>query len=165
MTSLLGEYLELRPLLEADIPDLHKIYQGTPLYFDGLGDTASRLTLAEVRSQWQANQVPGRYLLGAYHIVTGLLIGVAEVRINQPQLAMATVWILVWGGFQRQGYGQDMMALIESWLIPDQGVETLCTIASQNEEGLSFLQLQGFQVTDQITDPPIGRGQAFYAYW
>ena len=38
MTTLTTEYLELRPLPEDDIPRLWKVYQGTPLYFDGLGE-------------------------------------------------------------------------------------------------------------------------------
>lgn len=53
---LTGDYIELRPLPEDDLPRLLKVYQGTPLYFDGLGDRADRLTLDDVRAQWQRAQ-------------------------------------------------------------------------------------------------------------
>ncbi|HWQ16107.1 MAG TPA: GNAT family N-acetyltransferase [Roseiflexaceae bacterium] len=166
MVHLIGEYLELRPLPEADLPQLLKVYQGTPLYFEGIGDDASRLTLADVRAQWQAAQAtPGRHLLGVYHLVTGLLIGAADVQVGAPHPEAAVVWLLIWGGFQRQGYGQDCMALLEEWLIPDQGVRTLCAIAGANEEGRSFLHLQGFQLTDEPAQPPVGRGAAVWACW
>lgn len=165
MTTLITEYLELRPLPESDLPNVLKIYQGTPLFFDGLGDNAARLTLAEVHAQWQAAQAPGRTLFGIYHSETGLLIGVADVQIGVPRPEAAGIWLLIWGGFQRQGYGQECMAALESWLISEQGVELLCAIATNNEEGLSFLQLQGFQQTDQAAPPPIGRGHAFWMSW
>lgn len=166
MTTLTGEYLELRPLPEVDIPRLHKVYQGTPLYFDALGVRADRLTEADVRVQWLAAQSdPARHLFGVYHIVTGLLIGAADIRIGVPRAEAAGVWLLIWGGFQRQGYGQECMALLESWLISGQQVETLCAIAAENEEGLSFLDLQGFRRTDEPVDPPIGAGPSFWMCW
>lgn len=162
---LTGEYIELRPLPERDLPNLLKVYQGTPLYFDGLGDRADRLTLADVRDQWtRAQQSPDRMLFGVYHPVTGLLIGAVDVQIGAPRSDAAAVWILIWGGFQRQGYGQECMALIESWLIPAKA-STLCAIAANNEEGISFLELQGFRRTDLPADPPIGRGMAFWMCW
>ncbi|NWG21743.1 MAG: GNAT family N-acetyltransferase [Chloroflexi bacterium] len=163
--TLTGDYLELRVLPETDLPQLLKVYQGTPLYFDGLGDRADRLTLADVRAQWQAaHDAPDRVLLGVYHPVTGLLIGAADVQVGIPRPEAATVWLLIWGGFQRQGYGQECMALLESWLIPGM-VTTLCAIATNNDEGISFLELQGFRRTDQPADPPIGRGSAFWMCW
>jgi RimJ/RimL family protein N-acetyltransferase len=166
MIKLIGEYLELRPLPETDLRQLLKIYQGTPLYFEGLGDRADRLTPEEVRAQWEAAQAtPGRTLLGVYHIETGLLIGAADIQIGAPRADSAAVWILIWGGFQRQGYGQECMALLEHWLIPGQGVETLCAIAAANEEGLTFLEMQGFQRTGETAQSPIGRGNAFWMCW
>jgi hypothetical protein len=166
MIHLRGEYLELRPLPEADLPRLLKVYQGTPLYFEGIGDDAQRLTAADVRAQWLAAQdTPGRHLLGVYHLVTDLLIGAADVQLGAPRPETAAVWLLIWGGFQRQGYGQDCMALLEEWLLSRQGVSTLCAIAGANEEGLSFLQLQGFRLTDEPAQPPVGRGDALWACW
>jgi GNAT superfamily N-acetyltransferase len=167
MTILLqGEYLELRPLPENDIPSLLKVYEGTPLYFDALGGGIAALSLADVRAQWQAAQeAPDRHLLGVYHIVTGLLIGAADVQIGAPQPTSAAVWLLIWGGFQRQGYGQDCMAMLEEWLIGGGHAETLCAIAAENDEGLSFLELQGFQRTDMPAQSPIGRGRAFWMCW
>lgn len=166
MQTLTGEYLELRPLPESDLPQLLKIYQGTPLYFDGLGYDVARLTITDVRTQWKnAQRTEGRHLWGVYHIVTGLLIGAVDLQINLPRPEAATVWLLIWGGFQRQGYGQDCMALIEQWLIPGQGVNTLCAIASHNEEGISFLQLQGFYQTDEPATSPIASGNAFLMCW
>lgn len=166
MIVLTGEYLELRPLPEADLPNLLKVYQGTPLYFDALGQSAAALTLVDVRTQWQrAQSTPDRHLLGVYHIVTGLLIGAIDVWIGHPQPGAAALWLLIWGGFQRQGYGQDCMAMLEGWLIPGEGVETLCAIAAENEEGVSFLELQGFRRTDQPADSPIGQGRAFWMCW
>ena len=166
MTILTGENLELRPLPEADLPTLLKVYQGTPLYFDALGIPTARLTLGEVRAQWQAAQAnSARHLLGVYHIVTGLLIGVADIQIGTPRPDSAAVWLLIWGGFQRQGYGQDCMAMLEAWLIPNQGVETLCAIAAENEEGVSFLELQGFHRTGEPAQPPIAHGPSFWMSW
>lgn len=163
--TLTGEYLELRELPEKHLAQLWKVYQGTPLYFDGLGDRAERLTLDEVRAQWQAAQeTPNRVLFGVYHPVTDLLIGAADVRIGAPNAETASIWLLIWGGFQRQGYGQECMALLEAWLLPAHAT-TLCAIATENEEGISFLELQGFRRTDMPADPPIGRGKAFWMCW
>jgi GNAT superfamily N-acetyltransferase len=164
VTTLQGEYLELRPLPEQHLPALLKIYQGTPLYFDGLGYDARRLTLADVRAQWQAAQAaPGRAMLGVYHRVTDLLIGVADVQVGTPQPRSAAILLLlIWGGFQRQGYGQDCMALIEEWLMAETEAESLWAIAADNEEGLSFLRLQGFEPAGQPVVPPIATGRAFW---
>jgi RimJ/RimL family protein N-acetyltransferase len=164
MTTLQGEYLELRPLPEEHLPALLKVYQGTPLYFDGLDYNTQQLMLADVRAQWDAAQTTaGRALLGVYHIVTDLLIGVADVQRDAPQPgAAAILLLLIWGGFQRQGYGQDCMALLEDWLLESRGGE-LWAIGADNEEGLSFLRLQGFQPTGEPATPPIASGRAFWA--
>lgn len=164
MIALQSEYLELRPLPEADLPALLKVYQGTPLYFDGLRYSAPQLTLADVRAQWQAaQQTPERTLLGVYHNVTDLLIGVADVQRGVPQPgAAAILLLLIWGGFQRQGYGQDCMALIVEWLADDPAVETLWAVASENAEGLSFLEMQGFERSGMPAAPPIASGRAFW---
>ena len=44
MPTLQGDYLELRPLPEDHLPALLKIYQGTPLYFDGLVQNRARFS-------------------------------------------------------------------------------------------------------------------------
>jgi RimJ/RimL family protein N-acetyltransferase len=164
MTILEGDDLALRPLPEADLPQLLKIYQGTPLYFDGLGCAASALALADVRAQWQAaRDTPGRALLGVYHSATDLLIGVADVQVDAPQPGAAAIWVLlIWGGFQRQGYGQECLALLERWLAEEHGIGALWAVAGENEEGQSFLRLQGFRPTGEPATPPIGRGRAFW---
>src|SRR5262245_21138793 len=96
MTALHGDYLELRPLPESHLPALLKVYQGTPLYFDGLGYDVRRLALADVRAQWQAAQTAsGRALLGVYHIVTDLLIGVADVQADAPQPGDTAILLLL----------------------------------------------------------------------
>lgn len=166
MTTLTGEYLELRRLPETDLPHIWKVYQGTPLYFDALGMRVDDLTLADVRAQWTSAQAnPQRTLFGVYHLVTGLVVGAADVTIGSPNPDSAAVWLLIWGGFQRQGYGQECMALLESWLLSEPGVTTLCAIAAENEEGLSFLELQGFRHTELLVDPPVGRGRSFWMCW
>lgn len=157
-----GDYVELRPLPEAHIPALLKVYQGTPLYFDGLGDRADRLTQAAVQAQWRAAQAEGRALLGVYHIETDLLIGAADVRLDTPEPGAAALWLLIWGGFQRQGYGQECMALLERWLAETHAPQTLYAVAAANEEGLSFLRLQGFGPTGAPAQPVIGQGQAHW---
>jgi hypothetical protein len=164
MTTLQGDYLELRPLPEADLPALLKVYQGTPLYFDGLGYDVQRLTLADVRAQWQAAQAtPGRTLLGIYHSVTDLLIGVADVQAGAPRPgAAAILLLLIWGGFQRQGYGQECMALLEGWLAAEHDAASLWAIGAANEEGQSFMELQGFAPVGDSAAPPIGAGNAFW---
>src|SRR5262245_60277968 len=164
MTTLQGDYLELRPLPEQHLPALLKVYQGTPLYFDGLGYDVQRLTLGDVRGQWQAaHAASGRVLLGVYHTVTDLLIGVADVQASAPQPDASTILLLlIWGGFQRQGYGQECMALLASWLADEHGAESLWAIAADNEEGLSFLRLQGFEPTGELATPPIGQGRVFW---
>jgi hypothetical protein len=164
MTTLQGDYLELRPLPETDLPALLKVYQGTPLYFDGLGYDVQRLTLADVCVQWQAAQTTSeRMLLGVYHIVTNLLIGVADVQAGAPQLGDAAILLLlIWGGFQRQGYGQECMALLEGWLAAEHSATSLWVIAADNEEGQSFLRLQGFIPTGEPAAPPIATGSAFW---
>jgi|HigsolmetaAR202D_1030399.scaffolds.fasta_scaffold33737_1 ribosomal protein S18 acetylase RimI-like enzyme len=162
MVTLLGEYLELRTLPEQHLPALLKVYQGTPLYFDGLGYDVQRLTLADVQAQWQAAQKSaGRNLLGVYHRVTDLLIGCVDVQFDAPQPQEATILLLlIWGGFQRQGYGLECMALLVDWFI-QRSMTELWAIASNNEEGISFLEQQGFVVTEQTAIPPIATGQAF----
>jgi RimJ/RimL family protein N-acetyltransferase len=162
MTTLQGDYLELRPLPEADLPALLKVYQGTPLYFDGLGYDVQRLALADVRAQWQAaHAAPGRTLFGIYHIVTDLLIGAADIQAGAPQPGdAALLLLLIWGGFQRQGYGQECMALLDAWLAAEHAVVLRWAVTADNEEGLSFLQLQGFTPTGEPATPPIGAGNA-----
>jgi hypothetical protein len=164
MTTLQGDYLELRPLPEAHLPALLKVYQGTPLYFDGLGYDVQRLTIADVRGQWQAAQsTPGRTLLGIYHSVTDLLIGAADVQEGAPRPGHAALLLLlIWGGFQRQGYGQECMALLEGWLAAEHDAASLWAIGADNEEGQSFLRLQGFAPTGEPATPPIGAGNAFW---
>lgn len=157
---LTGDYVELRPLPEEHIPALLKVYQGTPLYFDGLGDRAERLTQADVRAQWRGAQAERGALLGVYHIETDLLIGAAEVRLETPEPGAAALWLLIWGGFQRQGYGQECMALLERWLAETHGATDLYAVAAANEEGQSFLRLQGFAPTGAPAQPPVGRGTA-----
>jgi ribosomal protein S18 acetylase RimI-like enzyme len=164
MTILQGEYLVLRPLPAEHLPALLKVYQGTPLYFDGLGYDVQRLAPADVLAQWDAAQAtPGRALLGVYHIVTDLLIGVIDIQVGMPQPdAAAILLLLIWGGFQRQGYGQDCMALIEAWLAAEVAAPALWVVAAENEEGLSFLRLQGFEPTGAPASPPIAAGPAFW---
>ena len=163
MTMLRGDYLELRPLPEAHLPALLKVYQGTPLYFDGLGYDVQRLSLADVRAQWQAAQAtPGRTLHGIYHIVTDLLIGAADVQAGAPRPGDAAILLLlIWGGFQRQGYGQECLALLEEWLATENET-SLWAIVADNEEGQSFLQLLGFAPTGAPATPPIAAGKAFW---
>jgi RimJ/RimL family protein N-acetyltransferase len=164
MPTLQGDYLELRPLPEAHLPALLKVYQGTPLYFDGLGYDVQRLTPDDVRAQWQAARTaPGRTLLGIYHIVTDLLIGVADVQAGAPRPGDAAILLLlIWGGFQRQGYGQECLALLDQWLAGEHSAGVLWAIAAGNEEGQSFLRLQGFAPTGEPAAPPIGAGNAFW---
>jgi RimJ/RimL family protein N-acetyltransferase len=164
MTTLRGDYLELRPLPESHLPALLKVYQGTPLYFDALGYDVQRLTLADVRAQWQAAQTtPGRALLGVYHIVTDLLIGVIDIQSDLPRPGDTTILLLlIWGGFQRQGYGQECMALVDEWQATELGGTSLWAIGTSNEEGQSFLQLQGFAPTGEPVAPPITKGPAFW---
>jgi hypothetical protein len=164
MTTLQGDYLELRQLPEAHLPALLKVYQGTPLYFDGLGYDVQRLTLADVREQWQAAQeTSGRTLLGIYHIVTDLLIGVADVQAGAPRPGDAAILLLlIWGGFQRQGYGQECVALLAGWLADEHDAASLWAIGADNQEGQSFLRLQGFVSTGEPAAPPIGAGTAFW---
>lgn len=165
MTTLSTEYLELRPLPEADLPKLWKVYQGTPLYFDGLGMHVEQLSLADVRQQWERAQQPDHTLFGIYHQVTGLLIGAADVQLNLPRQGTGAIWLLIWGGFQRQGYGQECLAALEHWLLTEQAMTTLCAIASANEEGISFLELQGFQRSEEVAPTPVGRGASFWMCW
>lgn len=163
MTTLTGDYLELRPLPEQDVPRLWKVYQGTPLYFDALGYDFKRLTADDVLAQWRTAQADGRTLFGVYHVVTGLLIGAADVQIDVPEPGAAALWLLIWGGFQRQGYGQECVALLEDWLIETHpNVGALYAIAADNEEGRSFLEMQGFQPTGAPAPSPIVGGRAFW---
>lgn len=144
--QLQSDTLILRPLTEDDLPDLLKIYIGTPLYFDALGVDAQTLTLEDVRAQWQAAQdTPGRSLFAIEHPVVGLLIGAVDVQINAPEPGVATIWLLlIWGGFQRQGYGQEVADLLEEWLLAREGMREVRVVAAGNEEGLSFWQMRGY---------------------
>ena len=65
----------------------------------------------------------------------------------------------------RQPESEKCLALLEEWLIPGQGVTTLCAIAASNQEGISFLELQGFQRTGEPAPSPIGSGDAFWMCW
>ncbi len=166
MPTLTGKHLQLRPLPESSLPDLLVVYQETPDFFAALGDDVARLTLADIRFQWEsAAAIPERRLLGVYQGVSGPLIGVADIHIGVPREDAASVWLLIQRQNQRQGYGQECMALIETWLIASQGVTTLCAIAAHNQEGFDFLQLQGFHSAGIDAVPPIGTGQAFWMCW
>lgn len=163
MIALEGDYLELRTMPESDIPALLKIYQGTPLYFDGLDYDVAQITLDDVHDQWQqAQESDNYYVLGVYHIETDLLIGVADVQLDMPQQGAASLWLLIWGGFQRQGYGQECLSLLQAWIQAAYHITDIYPIAANNKEGQSFLELQGFQPTGESATPPIGQGEAFW---
>lgn len=155
--NLEGETLILRPMTEADLPDLLKIYIGTPLYFDALGIRTETLTPDDVRTQWQAAQdMPGRTLFTIEHPVVGLLIGVADVQVNAPKQGVAAIWLLlIWGGFQRQGYGQEVAELLDEWLLEQEGIRDIMVVAANNEEGMSFWQLQGYEPNGETAAAPI----------
>jgi GNAT superfamily N-acetyltransferase len=163
---LTGTDIELRALPESDLAPLLEIYRGTPGYFAGIGDDAVRLGLADVREQWRAaRERSGGHMLGVYRPASGPLIGVADVRLGAPRPDAAAVWLLIGGAFQRQGYGQECMALLEQWLITEMGASSLCAAVGSNEEALNFLALQGFQLTDEPAEPPVGAGRAVWACW
>jgi hypothetical protein len=56
---------------------------------------------------------------------------------------------------------QHLPALLEDWLLDGQDGE-LWAIATGNEEGLSFLRLQGFQPIGEPATPPNAAGCAFW---
>lgn len=165
--QLEGDTLLLRPLREADLADLLKIYIGTPLYFDALGIPTHTLTLDDVRTQWQTAQVtPGRTLFAIEQPVVNLLIGVADVQTHTPEPGMATIWLLlIWGGFQRQGYGQEAAELLETWLLAQTGITALRVVAATNEEGMSFWQLRGYVPNDLPAHAPLRNAPAQSLVW
>lgn len=156
MSTRQGDYLELRSLPQQDLPALLKIYQGTPLYFEAQGLKPAQLTLATVEQQWvHAQTIVGRELLGMYHLETNLLIGVLDHQYDYPFHGAHAIWLLlIWGGFQRQGYGQECMALITH------DHEDLWALASTNDEGHSFLGYYGFRDTNQQAPLPVGGGSS-----
>jgi RimJ/RimL family protein N-acetyltransferase len=156
-----GDTLIVRPLAEAELPTLLKIYQGTPLYFEALGIRSNSLALDDVRVQWQAAQSASkRLLLGVEVPAVDLLIGVADVQLDYPEPGIATFWLLlIWGGFQRQGYGQEVTALITDWLI-EEDITELRVVAADNEEGLNFWQLRGFTPNGEVTSAPLRNAPA-----
>jgi RimJ/RimL family protein N-acetyltransferase len=162
--QLEGDTLILRPLTEADLPDLLKIYIGTPLYFDALGVNAQTLTLDDVQAQWQAAQTtPGRMLLAVEQPVVNLLIGVVDVQTHAPEPGVATLWLLlIWGGFQRQGYGQEVAELLEEWLLSQEDIGELRVVAAANDEGLSFWQLRGYVSSGEAAVAPIRNAPAHW---
>jgi RimJ/RimL family protein N-acetyltransferase len=151
-----GDTLIVRPLVESELLTLLKIYQGMPLYFEALGINPHSLTLDDVRAQWQAAQSASkRLLLGIEVPAVDLLIGVADVQLDYPEPGIATFWLLlIWGGFQRQGYGQEVTALIADWLI-EEDITELRVVAPDNEEGLKFWQLRGFTPSGEIASAPL----------
>ncbi|MCG8348284.1 MAG: GNAT family N-acetyltransferase [Chloroflexales bacterium] len=156
-----GDTLIVRPLAEAELPTLLKIYQGTPLYFEALGIKPNSLTLDDVRAQWQAAQSASeRLLLGVEVPAVDLLIGVVDVQLHYPEPGITTFWLLlIWGGFQRQGYGQEVTALVADWLIVE-GITELRVVAADNEEGLNFWQLRGFSPSGEMTTAPLRNAPA-----
>jgi hypothetical protein len=52
------------------------------------------------------------------------------------------------------------MGLLEPWLLAEPSASVLWATAAANEEGLSFLRLQGFQATGEPATAPIGEGRA-----
>jgi RimJ/RimL family protein N-acetyltransferase len=166
MITLESSILLLRPLSMVDLPDLLHIYQATPAYFLALGDDPTRLTYDHVIAQWHAAETDDRrQLFGVYLRSSSTLIGVADVQIGQPRPDVAGIWLLIGQAFQRHGYGQDCLGLLEGWLIPGQGVETICAICAEDPASIEFLALQGFQRTDQVAVTPIGAGTAFWMCW
>ncbi len=162
-TSSRAGYLELRPLPEQHLPTLLKVYQGTPLYFDGLGYDVQRLALADVRAQWSAAQTTPGARAGIYHSVTDLLIGAADVQRDAPHAGAASILLLlIWGGFQRQGVRPGLYGAARRLAARRGRTASSGALATNNEEGQSFLALQGFQPTGEPATPPIAAGDAFW---
>ncbi len=157
-----GDLLHIRSLNEAELPTLLKIYIGTPLYFEALGIAPDTLTLDDVRAQWQAVQTtPQRLLLGIEVPAVNLLIGVADLQLHYPDPGQATIWLLlIWGGFQRQGYGQEVVDLLEEWLSTQHGITELRVVAANNEEGLRFWQWRGYVPNGTSAPAPIRNARA-----
>jgi RimJ/RimL family protein N-acetyltransferase len=162
VVRLEGDTIVVRPLAEAELPALLKIYGGTPLYFEALGVAPASLSLVDVQAQYRAAQAaPGRYLLGVEVPAVDLLIGVVDVQAGYPAPGIATVWLLlIWGGFQRQGYGQEVVGLVEEWLTAEHGVGELRVVAADNEEGLSFWRLRGFAPSGEAAAAPFRGARA-----
>lgn len=166
MTHLVSGQLALQLLAESDLPNLLRVYQATPDFFTGSGGAPALPSLDDVRQQWQTAQLgSNRYLFGIYQQQTGQLIGAADVQIGVPQPETAALWILIEGSWQHQGYGQECIALLEHWLIAEQGVESLCAIASSSAACLRFLEFQGFRATDTDTIAPIAGMPAHWMCW
>ncbi|NJN97016.1 MAG: GNAT family N-acetyltransferase, partial [Anaerolineales bacterium] len=70
---LVGTTVIVRPIVEAELARLERIYAGTPLYFEALG--IAEPTIEDVRAQYEAAQAtPGRMLLGIEVPAVDLLI-------------------------------------------------------------------------------------------
>lgn len=160
--QLEGDTLIIRPLAEKELPTLLKIYIGTPLYFEALGIRAERLTLEDVRAQWEDVQAtPNRLLLGIEVPAVDLLIGVVDLQLHYPESGEATFHLLlIWGGFQRQGYGQEVTGLLEEWLDDRGDIQAVRVIAAPNEEGLSFWRMRGFAPDGTAAEAPIRQARA-----
>lgn len=151
-----GDTIVVRPLSAAELPTLLQIYSGTPLYFDALGIKTTDLTLAEVRNQWAAVQAnPQRYLFGVEVPAVNLLIGVVDIELHTPAPPIATLQLLlIWGGFQRQGYAQEVMELVEAWLVAHQAIDELQVVAAANDDGVRFWRLRGYTQSGAVAPTP-----------
>lgn len=160
MIYLEGPTIILRPIVAGELRRLHNIYVGTPLYFEAIG--INDISLADVEAQFQAAQAtPGRVLLGVEVPAVDLLIGVIDLQTDYPQPGVAAIHLLlIWGGFQRQGYGQECVALIVDWLNERGGTDELRVIAAENAEGLRFWQQHGFTPSGDLATAPFRRAEA-----
>jgi RimJ/RimL family protein N-acetyltransferase len=162
MIHLTGQSIVLRPLTEQELPRLQRIYAGTPLYFEALGLPEPSLDL--VRAQFEAARAtPGRTLLGVEVPAVDLLIGALDLQVDYPAPQMATIWLLlIWGGFQRQGYGSECVELIVEWLSAEAGCTELRVVAAPNEEGLRFWEQRGLSPAAEPAIAPIGSAPALW---
>ena len=86
----------------------------------------------------------------------------ADVQVGAPEVGSASVWLMIWGGFQRQGYGQECMALLEAWLArraplpPDEAANipqaptSLSAVIDKLEEDHEYLTEGGVFTEDLI---------------
>lgn len=160
MIHIEGPTIILRPIIADELHRLQNIYVGTPLYFEALG--INDIGLADVEAQFQAAQsIPGRVLLGVEVPAVDLLIGAIDLQTDYPAPGVATIrLLLIWGGFQRQGYGQECVALIVDWLNERGGTDELRVIAAENAEGLRFWQQHGFMPSGERATAPFRRAEA-----
>ncbi len=139
---------ELRPLTDADIPALQRVYDAVPETFRLLiGRPAPPGQAA--RDFMQARASPGRYQFGI--LIHGELCGVADCKLDDDIEGQAHIGMLLLAPpYNDAEIAGLALRILSRWLASAFGVRRLETAAvAHDPAGIAFWRSQGFEFTGE----------------